>query len=283
MFLDHVKKSWIPTTLVKLDEERQHLTEQNAQLGLPPAHGDGGAEEINDLRVAAKQAVLMLFESAIPDVERQFSATNVEPLRNEIIASIGSNLVLPPHGVNLHLKTIADKICAEVVDESKLEAVNRDLAKWLSTKIKEESTSSFKLNRFPEIAAHFETKITSELPNPADTAKALRMAIGRHLSIDGPSLSINYKFGSDKTMSVSLNFTNSQIASAIVHRYTCEHSRVLHELQSNSAQIVDAVINATLKAETKDACDAQRREIEKQLELVESAERGIRAIGDQVV
>ena len=199
------------------------------------------------------------------------------------MASIGSNLTLPPHGVDLHLKTITDKICAEVVDESKLEAVNRDLAKWLSTKIKEESTSSFKLNRFPEIAAHFETKIKSELPNPTDTAKALRTAIGRHLSIDGPSVSINYNFGRDKTMSVSLNFTNSQIASAIVHRYTCEHSRFLHELQSNSAQIVDAVINATLKAETKDACDAQRREIEKQLELVESAERGIRAIGDQVV
>ncbi len=283
MFLDHVKKSWIPTTLVKLDEERKHLTEQNAQLGLPAAHGDGNEDEINDLRVAAKQAVLTLFENAIPDVERQFSTIYVEPLRNEIMASVGSNMVLPPHGVDVHLKTVADKVFAEVVDEKKLEAVNRDLAKWISTKIREESTSSFKLNRFPEIAAHFETKINSELPNPTDTVSALRTAIGRHLSIDGPSVSINYNFGNDKTMSVSLNFTNTHIASSIVHRYTCEHSRVLHELQSNSAQIVDAVINATLTAETKDACDAQRCEIEKQLEFVESAERGIRAIGEQGV
>eukprot|EP01044_Picomonas_judraskeda_P011200 COSAG03_NODE_1504_length_3971_cov_7.241219_1_plen_768_part_00 len=285
MFLDHVKRSWIPTTLSKLSDERQSLDKQNADLGLPAAHGDGNEAELSDLRAGATKAAEELFRKGIPDIERQFSAKYVEPLHREIMAAICAEAGisrtvirrLSPHNVEADLQAVAEKIRTVVVNHDKLKAANCDIATWVATQVKEECTSTFKLNRFPEVAAQFESKVRQELPAAKDTADILHQAIAHHLSIDGPNVVIEHDFGPDKTVTAKLTLRASRITGAILHRYMCDPFKVLAKLQNN----IETVVNATLEPGTRDACDAQRREIELQIELVRRAEQGISAISQK--
>jgi GTP-binding protein EngB required for normal cell division len=299
MFLDNVKRSWIPTTLVKLGEERKNLDQQNADLGLPAAYGDVPVEaiacdrnrdELSELRTAAKKTMMDLFEKEIPAVHRQFSAKYVEVLSGSILAAIGGQpsaetytISMAPHEVDPYLQTVAAKLQAVIGDEDNLQAANDELAKWVGTKVKEESASVFKLNRFPKIAEELENKVRASLPNAEDTRDRIHNSIEQHLSIDGPSIAIRHTFAADKTVTAAVTFSARKITGAILQWYMCEQFRVLHDLLANKEQVVGDVVDATLQPGTKDACDSKRREIIKQIQLVNKAEQGIIAIRDQGV
>jgi hypothetical protein len=314
MFINYVKDSWVPETLAKLAAERKRLHKRNVALGLPAAHGrscppgQAVGAGLRQLREAAKASVAAAIEKEKSWLMDKFSQQMVQLEKDLEVALRGVAPAPTPAQAQAQARaarapraaraapTKPVALTVDITDTKKLEEVlaakqaelmavcnaandNTQFTGWLQTALNRED-SSFQLARFPQIVAAFVSK-ANELLRPCQVAfrTAAQTCIQQQLDPNGPAVSITHNWA-PTSMTTTVTLDPQRIIGAITQAYAPARVEVLDTLLSEHAT---ALVEATIKIDTEDACNGERLELLQQIDFVDEAAKGICTIGCQHV
>jgi hypothetical protein len=276
MFIDYIRDSWVPATLQKLEAEKKRLRDENIALGLPPAFGRfrPAKQWLEELRPAAAQAVTAALKKETSWLLDQFSVhmtTEFEALDDALPLSttlpMGDAAAGPVQDVLQQSREKVTEFC---------EAANMDekLLGWLRTTLERED-SAFKLSRFPQIIDAF-VEAAGRIFEPcrAEFETAVHDCISKHLDMDGASVKISHDWKA-RPMTSTVQLDRDRIIGAITELYAPPR---LHILQHGLHDCAMDVLQEALDENTEDHCNRRRMDVLRQINHIDDAHRGIRAI-----
>jgi hypothetical protein len=280
MFIKYVKDSWVPDTISKLDAELKRLQDVNKALGLPAAHGRSCpagrevGEGLDTLRAAAEVSVAAVIKKEMPWLMNQFAqqmqkfSSDLEAVlpikRRQAMASASEE------GVHAYLTETR----AKVTDICMAASDDEQLTDWLQTALTRED-SPFKLSRFPQIVEAFVTKAKQLLLRcQNEFRREVRDCIAQQLSFNGAAVCIDHDWTA-RPMTSTVTLDRKRVVGAITELYAPARHRILGTQLPESAT---ALVEATIKIDTEDACNGERLGLLQQMDFVVAAMGGINMI-----
>eukprot|EP01048_Picozoa_sp_COSAG05_P017572 COSAG05_NODE_2419_length_3086_cov_2.719451_1_plen_860_part_00 len=121
MFLEYLKKKWVPTTMSKLNEERKSIADKNKQLGLPVANGNLSVPDLKILQQQATATVKKALDSKVEWMLDYFWRKVITIVSSSIQKLSRGSTSWEPGAVSAHLQNIAatvQKICEQAQQSS---------------------------------------------------------------------------------------------------------------------------------------------------------------------
>eukprot|EP01043_Picozoa_sp_COSAG02_P008149 COSAG02_NODE_254_length_26937_cov_16.503950_28_plen_721_part_00 len=282
MFINYVKDSWVPDTLSKLGAELKRLQDANKALGLPAAHGRSCpagwevGEGLDTLHTAAQVSVAAVMKKEIPWMMDQF-AQQMQKLSRDLEAVLPTSHTLPTAGASVDgLHAYLAKTRAKVTEICTAASDDEQLAEWVQTALIRED-SPFKLSRFPQIVEACVTKVKQLLqPCKAEFRREVGECIAQQLSFNGVAVIISHDW-SARPMSSTVTLDQKRCIGAITDLYA---RRRLHILETELPESVMALVKATIKINTEDACNGERVDLLHRMDCVIKAMGGIKMISN---